>query len=178
MFTYNACLFLLSTENGSGGLAGMKGWKGPGIKNGTLSIKAGFLPSLCVITCTRQLCAWAYLVYTACLPAWLSPCKASLDRLLRCFCLSWHPSLVCRGCRGQPWKRRRAKGNTPRKEQCQWRRNLSEPCIFFSSPFSIYSCRCCLHLFTIYDLALILLQPINVLCNVNQMLMQLHIPLY
>ena len=135
MFTYNACLFLLSTENGSGGLAGMKGWKGPGIKNGTLSIKAGFLPSLCVITCTRQLCAWAYLVYTACLPAWLSPCKASLDRLLRCFCLSWHPSLVCRGCRGQPWKRRRAKGNTPRREQCQWRRNLSEPCIFFPPPF-------------------------------------------
>lgn len=154
MFTYNACLFLLSAENGSGGLAGIKGWKGPSIKNGTLSITAGFLPSLCVITCSRQLCAWAYLVYTACLPAWLSPCKASLARLLLCFCLCWHPSLVCRGCRGQPWKRRHAKGNAPRramsmKIQFKW------TLCFFPSPFSIYSCRCCIHLFTIYDLALI-----------------------
>lgn len=100
-------LFSLSTKNGSRGLAGMKGWKGPCIKNGTLSIKAGFLPSLCVITCTRQLCSRAYLVYTACLAAWLSPCKASLHCLLLCLCLSWRLSLVCLGCRGQPWKRRR-----------------------------------------------------------------------
>lgn len=155
MFTLNACLFLLSTENGSRGLAGMKGWKGPSIKNGTLSIKAGFLPSLCVITCTQQLCAWAYLVYTACLPAWPPPCKASLDRLLLCFCLSWHPSLVCRGCQSQPWERRRAKGNTPRRAMSMKTRFKWTLRFFFPSPFSIYSCRCCIHLFTIYDLALI-----------------------
>lgn len=135
MFTLNACLFLLSTENGSRGLAGMKGWKGPSIKNGTLSIKAGFLPSLCVITCTQQLCAWAYLVYTACLPAWLPPCKASLDRLLLCFCLSWHPSLVCRGCQSQPWERRRAKGNTPRRAMSMKTRFKWTLRFFFPPPF-------------------------------------------
>lgn len=69
MITHNASLSFAVNREWQQRIGWDERLKGARIKNGTLSIKAGFLLSLCVITCTRQLCAWAYLVYTACLAA-------------------------------------------------------------------------------------------------------------